>query len=82
MDTQGVTEWRKATYSNGGGTGCVEVGRTSGQIAIRDTKNHGTGPVLTVPASIWTAFTATLKWRGSAGLRHDGAPRPLKRVAA
>jgi hypothetical protein len=61
MDTQGVTGWRKATYSNGGGTGCVEVGRVSGRIAIRDTKNHGAGPVLAVPAANWAAFTAVLK---------------------
>lgn len=63
MDTQGqgVTGWRKATYSNGGGTGCVEVGHAADKVAIRDTKNHGTGPVLTVPATAWQDFTATLK---------------------
>lgn len=61
MDAQGVIDWRKATYSNGGGTGCVEVGHASGRIAVRDTKNRGTGPVLTLPADAWTALTATLK---------------------
>lgn len=61
MDPQGITCWRKATYSaNGGGT-CVEVGHASRQIAIRDTKNHGTGPVLTISAANWTALTVTLK---------------------
>lgn len=60
MDTQGITGWRKATYSGGNGGGCVEVGHSSGQIAIRDTKNHGTGPVLTVSGTAWRSFTGTL----------------------
>lgn len=61
MDTQGVTGWRKATYSNGGGTACVEVGRVAGQIAIRDTKDYGAGPVLTISTAAWEAFTRALK---------------------
>lgn len=60
MDPQGVTGWRKATYSGNGGGTCVEVGHFSGQIAVRDTKNRGTGPVLTVPVTVWRSFTGTL----------------------
>lgn len=76
MDTQSVTSWRTSTYTGNGGGTCVEVGHVTGAIeaghaaevghasaaiAIRDTKNHGTGPVLTVPATAWRSFTATLK---------------------
>lgn len=60
MDAQGVIGWRKATYSGNGGGSCVEVGHASDQVAIRDTKSHGTGPLLTVPAVAWKAFTAAL----------------------
>lgn len=61
MDPQGVTGWRTSSYTGNGGGTCVEIGFVSGRIAVRDTKNHGTGPVLTVPATAWTALTATLK---------------------
>jgi hypothetical protein len=61
MGTQGVTSWRTSSYTGNGGGTCVEVGHAEGQIAIRDTKNHGAGPVLTVPAAAWKSFTETLR---------------------
>jgi hypothetical protein len=58
---QGVTDWRKASYSNGGGTACVEVGTQSGLVAVRDTKTNGHGLVLTVTPKAWKRFTAHLR---------------------
>ena len=52
-------DWRKASYSNGSGA-CVEVGRTAGNVAVRDTKDRD-GIVLAVPAGAWQRFTATIK---------------------
>lgn len=61
MGTQGVTAWRTSSYTGNGGGTCVEVGHDSGRIAIRDTKNSGLGPVLTIPAASWQAFTVALQ---------------------
>lgn len=52
--------WRKASYSNPNGA-CIEVGAASGAVLIRDTKNHGTGPVLLLAPGDWTRFTASLR---------------------
>jgi Domain of unknown function (DUF397) len=54
----GMNCWRKSSYSNGEAT-CVEVGTADG-ILIRDTTNRS-GITLSVPASAWTTFVATLR---------------------
>jgi Domain of unknown function (DUF397) len=54
-----ITGWRKSTRCDGGA--CVEVGQGGAMLAVRDTKNNGSGPVLTFPAGAWKAFTAALK---------------------
>jgi hypothetical protein len=51
--------WRKS--SNGGD--CVEVGSGRGVISVRDTKQDGTGPVLSVSTSAWRQFAERLKDR-------------------
>jgi Domain of unknown function (DUF397) len=43
--TTDTTPWIKATAS-GTGQSCVEQRRHAGMIEVRDTKDHGTGPVL------------------------------------
>jgi Domain of unknown function (DUF397) len=53
--------WRKSSYSDNGGTGCVEAGHVPGAVLIRDTTQHGHGPVLHVSAETWRAFTATVR---------------------
>lgn len=51
--------WRKSTRSNNN-SACVEVRLWSGQVQVRDSKHHGTGPILSFPPTTWTAFiTAT-----------------------
>jgi Domain of unknown function (DUF397) len=52
--------WRKASYSNGTGS-CVEAGTVPGVVLIRDTAQHGRGPVLRVTPADWKRFTATIK---------------------
>ncbi|WP_369366035.1 DUF397 domain-containing protein [Streptomyces sp. CG4] len=54
----GTAAWRKSSYSDGGGTNCVEVADGyPGVVPVRDSKTpDGTALVLT--ASAWTAFVA------------------------
>lgn len=48
--------WRKSTFSDGGGTNCLEVADGfPGVVPVRDSKVP-TGPALLVSASAWTAF--------------------------
>lgn len=50
--------WRKSSFSGGNGN-CVEVAfLDNGHVAVRDSKDHGTGPVLIYTAAEWHAFTA------------------------
>ena len=58
-----VGTWRKSSFSGSGGGQCVEVGtgRAAGAVLVRDTTEHGHGPVLRVSLQTWRAFTATLR---------------------
>jgi hypothetical protein len=54
--------WRKSSYSNGEThSDCVELGQAPGAVLIRDTKDHGHGPVLQVSPAAWHRFASTLK---------------------
>jgi hypothetical protein len=57
----GALPWRKSSYSNGGGSNCVEAGHVPGAVLVRDTKDHGAGPVLRVSAETWRAFIAAIR---------------------
>jgi hypothetical protein len=51
-----VGQWIKASASDQSGS-CVEVrALTDGTRQVRDTKDHGQGPVLTFTAAEWIAF--------------------------
>ena len=54
------TGWRKSSRSIGGGE-CVEVGQGGAEVAVRDTKDRGTGPVLEFSGKAWAAFTEALR---------------------
>jgi hypothetical protein len=56
-----IESWRKSSYSGGNGGDCVEVGDGQDVIAVRDTKQAGQGPVLTVSSAAWRSFMATVK---------------------
>jgi Domain of unknown function (DUF397) len=47
--------WRKSSYSSTTGGNCVEVA-SDGGVLVRDTKDNGIGPVLSVPAAAWSRF--------------------------
>ncbi|WP_407565380.1 DUF397 domain-containing protein [Streptomyces sp. 184] len=51
--------WFKSSYSNGNGN-CVEVAFRHGAVAMRDSKQQGTGPVLTATPEAWRAFVAAV----------------------
>jgi Domain of unknown function (DUF397) len=55
-----MSDWRKSTFSNDNGGDCVELASGDGAILVRDTMNRR-GPVLTVSAVAWEAFTASLR---------------------
>ena len=53
--------WRPSSYSGNGGE-CVEVGRAGdGMIVVRDTKDHGDGPVCRYTPVGWRAFVAGVR---------------------
>ena len=60
MTDEAVSGWRVATYTGGQGN-CVEVGQSATTVAVRDTKDRDSGPVLRFPPSAWQAFTRQLK---------------------
>ncbi|MFI5494694.1 DUF397 domain-containing protein [Actinoplanes sp. NPDC051859] len=62
MDLNGQPGWRKSRRSSGGGDNCVEVlDLVDGGRAVRDSKDRGSGPVLTFTAAAWDAFTSGVK---------------------
>ncbi|MDH6578593.1 DUF397 domain-containing protein [Kitasatospora sp. MAP5-34] len=59
---QGASGWRKASYSGGQNSECVEVGETpAGLTAIRDTKDDKRGPVLTVTPAAFDGLISEIK---------------------
>jgi hypothetical protein len=52
--------WRKATYSNAEGS-CIEAGSVPGLVLVRDTTQHGRGPVLRVTPAGWDRLMASIK---------------------
>ncbi|MBV9445738.1 MAG: DUF397 domain-containing protein [Streptosporangiaceae bacterium] len=62
MDTaSSFRDWRKSSHSGANGQGCVEVGHARDVIAVRDTRQHGRGPVLTFDPAGWRAFVASIR---------------------
>lgn len=52
--------WRKSRYSSGEGN-CVEVaGNPTGTVAVRDSKNPGSGHLM-LSRGAWEMFTAKIK---------------------
>ncbi|RZS34724.1 uncharacterized protein DUF397 [Herbihabitans rhizosphaerae] len=51
------TSWRKSSYSDAGGSSCVEVALDAHAAAVRDSKNTA-GPILTFGGGAWRALLA------------------------
>jgi hypothetical protein len=61
MNDVEYTGWRTSSYSSGNGN-CVEVALAAGGgVGVRDTKQHGRGPVLEFTAAQWAAFVGAAK---------------------
>lgn len=57
-----INEWHKSNASNGA-QNCVEVKETAdGDFLVRDTKDHGTGPVLNFTRGEWAAFLEGIRF--------------------
>jgi Domain of unknown function (DUF397) len=69
------TRWRKSTYSSNGGASCIEVGQATRTIAVRDTKQNGTGPVLRFSPAAWRRFADQVK--RSLAPDQPGLPTPV-----
>ena len=54
------TDWRKSSYS-GSQAECVEAGNLPGHVLVRDTTQHGNGPVLSISSADWRRFTASIR---------------------
>ncbi|MEU9055306.1 DUF397 domain-containing protein [Streptomyces sp. NPDC048384] len=54
--------WRKSSYSDGGGTNCVEVTDDHpGIVPVRDSKRPDDSPVLVFATAAWVSFLAGIK---------------------
>jgi hypothetical protein len=54
-------QWRKSSHSTGNGGQCVEAGHVPGAVLVRDTRQHGRGPVLQVTPADWTRLVNSVK---------------------
>ncbi len=59
--TSDVTGWRTSSDSGGQGGNCVEVAAVGGIILVRDTKDHGRGPVYAFTPARWRAFLTAVR---------------------
>ena len=50
--------WRKSSFSQDGGTDCVEVAFGEREAGVRDSKNAG--PALVLPPASWRRFVTVL----------------------
>ncbi|HVB45110.1 MAG TPA: DUF397 domain-containing protein [Streptosporangiaceae bacterium] len=55
MNQAKYASWRKSSYSNSSAN-CVEVAFAADSVGVRDTKQHGVGPVLEFSRGEWEAF--------------------------
>jgi Domain of unknown function (DUF397) len=61
MEQQVDPHWRKSTYSGNGGEACVEAGSVPRRVLVRDTTQHGNGPVVSISPKSWRLFTASIR---------------------
>ena len=55
-----ASAWRKSSHSNSSES-CVQVASLDRVVGIRDSKQHGRGPVLEFTTAAWSAFLAAAK---------------------
>jgi Domain of unknown function (DUF397) len=75
MEGKLSSRWRKSSYSGNGGSDCVEAGNDARRVLVRDTKDHGQGPVLRFSPDAWRRFADRVK-RLLAGPRPSAKGHP------
>jgi Domain of unknown function (DUF397) len=53
--------WFKSSYSDSTGGSCVEIAVAGGWVGVRDTKQHGNGPIHAFSHTAWAAFLAAVR---------------------
>jgi hypothetical protein len=63
MDDGDLTnaQWRKSSYSTGGGSNCVLVAAAGRMVGVRDSKQGKHGTVLLLSRDSWQHLTSVLK---------------------
>ena len=74
MEVIANLRWRKSTFSGNGGPDCVEVADCDGRVLVRDTKQHGDGPVLQLSVAAWHRLVAGRKANQLGSARLAAAP--------
>lgn len=59
MNDSAEFSWRKSTWSEGGGGGCVSVAHLGDRCAVMDSRTPG--PYFVVSMTSWRAFVAAVK---------------------
>lgn len=54
-------DWHKSSYSSGATGNCVEVASADDAVGVRDSRQHGYGPVLEFTRTQWAAFLRAAK---------------------
>lgn len=60
MSSTDPTEWRKSSFSGANGN-CVEMRSSEGGVQVRDSKQHGTGPILNFTTAEFNALLQGVK---------------------
>lgn len=60
MDTAHRPDWRTSSYTDNGAS-CVEVAPIPDAVLVRDTKDHGTGPVVEFSPEQWAALVRDVR---------------------
>jgi hypothetical protein len=63
MGDDKLQTWRKSSRSANSGN-CVEVSAREHTVAIRDSKQDGTGPILETTVAAWRDFLTSFKESG------------------
>lgn len=60
MEGTSMNGWRKSSYSDNGGSACVETASDGGMVLVRDTTDRQ-GGTLVFGTEAWQAFLGTLR---------------------
>ena len=66
MDTVDRLDWRTSSRTDNG-QACIEVAPTRDAVLVRDTKDHGAGPVIEFSHDQWATFVHDVQQGGTGG---------------